>query len=148
MLLLPLAAPSSSHAALHRGSHSTQLLPCSSSSSSSSSKRARRPLLLLVRCVAPVQEDVSSSSSGGGTTSSSTSNGTAAAAAAAVTTPAPPRAGTTPSCLPEDLQLPPGELSTIDRVGQGLDVDVFRCFGCTKQECKVRAIALVPQEVH
>jgi len=42
------------------------------------------------------------------------------------------------ACVPEDMQLVPGDLSPIDRVGKGLDVDVFRCFGCIKDECKVR----------
>jgi len=137
MLLLP----PSSHAALHRGCHTTQQPPCSSSSSRSSSRRrAPRTLPLVVSCVAPVQEDVSSSSSStsssSGATSSSACNGTAVPAAAG-TSPALPRGDPTPSCLPEDLQLLPGELSTINRAGRGLDVDVFRCFGCTKQECKV-----------
>lgn len=40
-------------------------------------------------------------------------------------------------CVPEDLQLPPGVLSTIDRKGKGLPQDVFRCFGCSKPECQV-----------
>lgn len=42
-------------------------------------------------------------------------------------------------CVPEDLQLPPGQLSTIDRVGKNLPADVFRCFGCTKEACQVSA---------
>uniref|UniRef100_A0A7S3QRM5 Threonine dehydratase n=1 Tax=Dunaliella tertiolecta TaxID=3047 RepID=A0A7S3QRM5_DUNTE len=54
----------------------------------------------------------------------------AAVAAAAAPIPLPT------SCIPEDLQLPPGELSPIDRSGKGLDVDVFRCFGCKKEECR------------
>jgi hypothetical protein len=52
-----------------------------------------------------------------------------AAAAAAVPLPT--------TCVPEDLELAPGQLSTIDRVGKCLDVDTFRCFGCVKEECKV-----------
>lgn len=42
-------------------------------------------------------------------------------------------------CVPEDLQLPTGTLSTIDRVGLNRSADVFRCVGCTKAECQVRA---------
>lgn len=55
----------------------------------------------------------------------------AAMVAAAVVPPVPT------ACVPEDLQLPPGQLSTIDRVGKGLDADTFRCFGCVREECKV-----------
>lgn len=40
-------------------------------------------------------------------------------------------------CVPEDLKLPPGQLSTVDRTGLGHNADVFRCFGCTKAECQV-----------
>eukprot|EP00798_Chlamydomonas_sp_ICE-L_P019886 gene19886-26590_t len=45
-------------------------------------------------------------------------------------------ASQTTLCVPEDLQLAPGEMSTVDRVGKQYDFDVFRCFGCTKQECQ------------
>ncbi|KAG1655823.1 hypothetical protein FOA52_008386 [Chlamydomonas sp. UWO 241] len=39
-------------------------------------------------------------------------------------------------CRPEDLVLPPGELSAVDRTGKGLPSDVFRCFGCKEVACQ------------
>jgi hypothetical protein len=41
------------------------------------------------------------------------------------------------ACLPEDLTLPAGQLSTVDRVGKGRSSDVYRCSGCTMPECQV-----------
>lgn len=38
--------------------------------------------------------------------------------------------------VPEDFVLAPGEVSEVDRVGQDLPDDVFRCFGCTQPACQ------------
>lgn len=48
-------------------------------------------------------------------------------------------APSTPSQLiyePEDFQLPPGEVSRVDRVGKNSPADVFRCPGCTEPACQ------------
>ncbi len=52
---------------------------------------------------------------------------------------AAPELDSPPLCVPEDLQLPPGVLSTITRAAPTRPADVFRCFGCTKPECQVSA---------
>ena len=41
------------------------------------------------------------------------------------------------------LQLPPGQMSVVDRKGKGLDADVFRCFGCKEAACQVRCYQLL-----
>jgi len=46
-----------------------------------------------------------------------------------------------PIVMPEEYWLPPGELSTINRNSQVQNQDIFRCFGCTRSECEVRAQA-------
>lgn len=43
------------------------------------------------------------------------------------------------SCVPEELQMPPGQESHIDRVGKNLPADTFRCFGCTLPACQVNS---------
>ncbi|KAF8072663.1 TD1 [Scenedesmus sp. PABB004] len=42
------------------------------------------------------------------------------------------------TAVPEDLTLPPGVLSKVDRASPLAPEDVFRCAGCTKAECQVR----------
>jgi hypothetical protein len=42
---------------------------------------------------------------------------------------------------PEDFELPPGQLSTVDRTSALSQDDVFRCPGCTKAECQVSTAA-------
>jgi hypothetical protein len=62
---------------------------------------------------------------------------------------APAAKETTPSFrVPEDFQLPAGELSTVDRTRTILAQDVFRCFGCTKPECQVRSVFAVEEHLH
>lgn len=39
---------------------------------------------------------------------------------------------------PDDLTLPPGQLSTVNSTTQCTDQDVFRCAGCTAPACQVR----------
>jgi hypothetical protein len=39
--------------------------------------------------------------------------------------------------VPEDYELAPGELSTIDRTSPAAPEDAYRCPGCTKAECQV-----------
>jgi hypothetical protein len=39
--------------------------------------------------------------------------------------------------VPEDFELAPGELSTIDRTSPPAPEDAFRCPGCTQAECQV-----------
>ena len=43
-----------------------------------------------------------------------------------------------PTALSEDYWLPPGELSEIKRAGNSGELDVFRCFGCTRPACQER----------
>jgi hypothetical protein len=42
--------------------------------------------------------------------------------------------------VPEAYELPPGVLSSVDRTSPPAAEDAFRCPGCTKQECQVRAL--------
>ena len=39
---------------------------------------------------------------------------------------------------PEDFQLEPGEVGTVDRSCRGSAADVFRCAGCTEAACQAR----------
>jgi hypothetical protein len=41
---------------------------------------------------------------------------------------------------PEDFELLPGQLSTVDRTSPLSPDDVFRCPGCTKPECQVSSV--------
>jgi hypothetical protein len=41
-------------------------------------------------------------------------------------------------CVPEDFELPPGVLSSVDRTSPAAPEDAFRCIGCTRPECQVR----------
>jgi len=41
------------------------------------------------------------------------------------------------TCLPEDFELAPGVLSTVDRTAPPAPEDAYRCPGCTKAECQV-----------
>lgn len=120
------AAPCSGAAAPHP--HARQPAPCRPSRATC---HARRPALRVL-CTSTLPTPPTQPS-GPAPSSSSSSNGASHAAAKG------PRTGPTP-CLPEDMVLPPGALSTIDRVGKGLDADVFRCFGCTKPECQARGM--------
>lgn len=40
------------------------------------------------------------------------------------------------TCLPEDFELAPGVLSTVDRTAPPAPEDAYRCPGCTKAECQ------------
>jgi hypothetical protein len=70
-------------------------------------------------------------------------SGPAAAAAAGAATLSPTESLSSleePSTLtnvPEDYELPPGVLSSIDRTSPAAPEDAFMCPGCTKEECKV-----------
>jgi hypothetical protein len=40
--------------------------------------------------------------------------------------------------VPEDFELAPGVLSSVDRASPAAPEDAFRCIGCTRPECQVR----------
>ena len=67
-------------------------------------------------------------------------------ARASTLAPLPPSSGPT-VCNHEDLQLKPGELSTIDRRGKGLPQDTFRCFGCSEPACQVLVLFVIPRSL-
>lgn len=68
----------------------------------------------------------------------------AAAAAAGAATLSPTESlgsleeSSTLTNVPEDYELPPGVLSSIDRTSPAAPEDAYMCPGCTKAECKVR----------
>ncbi len=41
------------------------------------------------------------------------------------------------TCVPEDFELAPGVLSTVDRTSPPAPEDAYMCPGCTKAECQV-----------
>jgi hypothetical protein len=41
-------------------------------------------------------------------------------------------------CVPEDFELAPGVLSSVDRTSPAAPEDAYRCIGCTRPECQVR----------
>jgi hypothetical protein len=41
-------------------------------------------------------------------------------------------------CVPEDFELAPGVLSSVDRTSPAAPEDAYRCIGCTRLECQVR----------
>jgi len=45
--------------------------------------------------------------------------------------------------LPEQFQLPPGQLSEVDRTSPEAAEDVFRCPGCTQEACMVRPLVVL-----
>lgn len=45
---------------------------------------------------------------------------------------------------PEQYQLPPGQLSTVDRTSPALPDDAYKCIGCTRAECQVRSSGARP----
>lgn len=41
-------------------------------------------------------------------------------------------------CVPEDFELAPGMLSSVDRTSPAAPEDAYRCIGCIRPECQVR----------
>jgi hypothetical protein len=48
-------------------------------------------------------------------------------------------------CVPEDFELAPGVLSSVDRTSPAAPEDAYRCIGCTRPECQVRQQLKLPR---